>query len=99
MWPTLREQGIDIPRLARVGVEIFFTQVFRDGYFHADMHPGNIFVGSDGRYIAVISASWAPLPTKTRIIWHKIFLHFSGAITNGWRKPMSRQDGRQKYPR
>ena len=41
----LREQGIDIPRLARVGVEIFFTQVFRDGYFHADMHPGNIFVG------------------------------------------------------
>jgi ubiquinone biosynthesis protein len=49
----LREQGIDIPRLARVGVEIFFTQVFRDGYFHADMHPGNIFVGNDGRYIAV----------------------------------------------
>ena len=50
---VLREQGVDIPRLARVGVEIFFTQVFRDGYFHADMHPGNIFVGSDGRYIAV----------------------------------------------
>ena len=50
---TLREQGIDIPQLARVGVEIFFTQVFRDGYFHADMHPGNIFVGKDGQYIAV----------------------------------------------
>ncbi|MDN5882392.1 MAG: ubiquinone biosynthesis regulatory protein kinase UbiB [Nitrosospira sp.] len=50
---ALREQGVDIPRLARVGVEIFFTQVFRDGYFHADMHPGNIFVGGDGRYIAV----------------------------------------------
>ncbi|HET7061173.1 MAG TPA: AarF/UbiB family protein, partial [Nitrosospira sp.] len=49
----LRRQGIDIPKLARVGVEIFFTQVFRDGYFHADMHPGNIFVGSDGRYIAI----------------------------------------------
>lgn len=49
----LRKQGIDIPQLARVGVEIFFTQVFRDGYFHADMHPGNIFVGLDGRYIAV----------------------------------------------
>ncbi|UJP02252.1 MAG: ubiquinone biosynthesis regulatory protein kinase UbiB [Nitrosomonas sp.] len=46
-------QGTDIPQLARVGVEIFFTQVFRDGYFHADMHPGNIFVGKDGRYIAV----------------------------------------------
>ncbi|MEE8529562.1 MAG: ubiquinone biosynthesis regulatory protein kinase UbiB [Nitrosomonadaceae bacterium] len=50
---ALREQGIDIPKLARMGVEIFFTQVFRDGYFHADMHPGNIFVGEDGRYIAV----------------------------------------------
>tara|TARA_R110002073_G_scaffold192254_3_gene351029 strand:- start:904 stop:2415 length:1512 start_codon:yes stop_codon:yes gene_type:complete len=49
----LKEQGIDIPDLARIGVEIFFTQVFRDGYFHADMHPGNIFVGSDSRYIAV----------------------------------------------
>ncbi len=49
----LREQGIDIPKLAKMGVEIFFTQVFRDGYFHADMHPGNIFVGEDGRYIAV----------------------------------------------
>lgn len=49
----LIEKNIDIPKLARVGVEIFFTQVFRDGYFHADMHPGNIFVGDDGRYIAV----------------------------------------------
>jgi ubiquinone biosynthesis protein len=50
---SLREKEIDIPQLARMGVEIFFTQVFRDGYFHADMHPGNIFVGDDGRYIAV----------------------------------------------
>lgn len=49
----LRDQGTDIPQLARMGVEIFFTQVFRDGYFHADMHPGNIFVGKDSRYIAV----------------------------------------------
>lgn len=49
----LRDQGIDIPRLARAGVEIFFTQVFRDGFFHADMHPGNIFVAQDGSYIAL----------------------------------------------
>jgi ubiquinone biosynthesis protein len=40
----LREAGVDIPRLAATGVEIFFTQVFRDGFFHADMHPGNILV-------------------------------------------------------
>ena len=50
---ALREQGVDVPKLSRMGVEIFFTQVFRDGFFHADMHPGNIFVGEDGRYIAL----------------------------------------------
>ena len=49
----LRAQGVDIPRLARSGVEIFFTQVFRDGFFHADMHPGNIFVTPQGQYIAL----------------------------------------------
>ncbi len=50
----LRESGVDIPRLAATGVEIFFTQVFRDGFFHADMHPGNILVrpGSE-QYIAL----------------------------------------------
>ncbi|HET7598260.1 MAG TPA: ubiquinone biosynthesis regulatory protein kinase UbiB [Burkholderiales bacterium] len=50
---ALRAQGVDIPQLARAGVEIFFTQVFRDGYFHADMHPGNIFVTPRGQYIAL----------------------------------------------
>jgi ubiquinone biosynthesis protein len=53
----LRELGVDIPRLARDGVEIFFTQVFRDGFFHADMHPGNILVATRdeqlGRYVAL----------------------------------------------
>ncbi len=53
----LREAGVDIPKLARDGVTIFFTQVFRDGFFHADMHPGNIQVSiapeTFGRYIAL----------------------------------------------
>ncbi|WP_088284840.1 ubiquinone biosynthesis regulatory protein kinase UbiB [Ideonella sp. A 288] len=53
----LREAGVDIPKLARDGVTIFFTQVFRDGFFHADMHPGNIQVSIEpatfGRYIAL----------------------------------------------
>jgi ubiquinone biosynthesis protein len=49
----LRAKGIDITKLAHDGVEIFFTQVFRDGFFHADMHPGNIQVADDGRYIAL----------------------------------------------
>ena len=53
----LREAGVDIPKLARDGVTIFFTQVFRDGFFHADMHPGNIMVSlapeTFGRYISL----------------------------------------------
>ena len=53
----LRAAGVDIPKLARDGVTIFFTQVFRDGFFHADMHPGNIMVSVEpatfGRYISL----------------------------------------------
>jgi ubiquinone biosynthesis protein len=50
---VLRKKGVDIPALSRSGVEIFFTQVFRDGFFHADMHPGNILVSDDGKYVAL----------------------------------------------
>jgi ubiquinone biosynthesis protein len=50
---ALREAGVDFKLLAERGVEIFFTQVLRDSLFHADMHPGNIFVTPDARYIAV----------------------------------------------
>jgi ubiquinone biosynthesis protein len=53
----LRARGTDIAKLAENGVEIFFTQVFRHNFFHADMHPGNIFVQIDDpknpRYAAV----------------------------------------------
>ncbi|BBJ23328.1 ubiquinone biosynthesis regulatory protein kinase UbiB [Candidatus Nitrotoga sp. AM1P] len=50
---ALRAAGIDLPTLAANGVEIFYTQVFRDGFFHADMHPGNVQVDAEGRYIAL----------------------------------------------
>ena len=54
---SLRQAGTDIPKLAANGVEIFFTQVFRHNFFHADMHPGNIFVDvtdpANPRYCAV----------------------------------------------
>jgi len=53
----LLAEGVDLEKLSRDGVEIFFTQVFRDGFFHADMHPGNILVSTApatfGRYIAL----------------------------------------------
>ena len=52
----LQAEGVDLSKLSRDGVEIFFTQVFRDGFFHADMHPGNILVSTApatfGRYCA-----------------------------------------------
>ena len=41
---AIRAAGIDLRKLAHNGVEIFFTQAFRDGFFHADMHPGNVLV-------------------------------------------------------
>lgn len=54
---AIKAQGTDIKLLAERGVEIFFTQVFRDSFFHADMHPGNIFVSRDNpknpKYIAI----------------------------------------------
>lgn len=43
---AIRAAGINMKKLAECGVEIFFTQVFRDSFFHADMHPGNIFVST-----------------------------------------------------
>ncbi len=60
----LRRAGIDLKRLGEYGVEIFFTQVFRDNFFHADMHPGNIFVAPDGRYISVDFGIMGTLTTE-----------------------------------
>jgi len=54
---ALKEKGFNMKKLAEMGVNIFFTQVFRDSFFHADMHPGNIFVNEflldQPQYIAV----------------------------------------------
>lgn len=54
---TLTELGVNMKLLAERGVEVFFTQVFRDSFFHADMHPGNIFVSrenpSDPSYLGI----------------------------------------------
>ncbi|TMM45637.1 ubiquinone biosynthesis regulatory protein kinase UbiB [Colwellia ponticola] len=54
---TLNELGVDMQLLAERGVEVFFTQVFRDSFFHADMHPGNVFVDAtnpaDPTWIAI----------------------------------------------
>jgi ubiquinone biosynthesis protein len=72
--------GVDLKRLARAGVEIFFTQVFRDGFFHADMHPGNIFVGIDaanhGKYVALDFGIMGTLSERDKSYLAKNFLAF-----------------------
>ncbi len=54
---ALVANGTDMKKLAERGVEVFFTQVFRDNFFHADMHPGNIFISDktphDPQYIGI----------------------------------------------
>jgi ubiquinone biosynthesis protein len=101
----LRAAGIDFPRLARTGVEIFFTQVFRDGYFHADMHPGNIFVASDaqnhGKYIALDFGIMGTLSETDKSYLAQNFLAFfrrdyrrvaTAHIESGWVPPDTRVD-------
>ncbi len=73
---VLRAKGIDIPKLAHDGVEIFFTQVFRDGFFHADMHPGNIQVADDGRYIALDFGIMGTLSDNDKYYLARNFLAF-----------------------
>jgi ubiquinone biosynthesis protein len=97
----LREAGIDIARLARDGVEIFYTQVFRDGFFHADMHPGNIFVARDGRYCGVdfgimgtlSDADQAYLATNMRAFFERDYRKAAVAhLEAGWVPPDTRVD-------
>lgn len=73
---TIRAQGIDIKKLSETGVEIFFTQVFSHNFFHADMHPGNIFVSPQGRYIAVDFGIMGTLSTEDQRYLAENFLAF-----------------------
>jgi len=77
---ALRAAGVDIPKLAANGVEIFFTQVFRDNFFHADMHPGNIFVDAtdpgNPRYCAVDFGIVGSLEERDRRYLAENFLAF-----------------------
>jgi len=101
----LKAEGIDIPRLARAGVEIFFTQVFRDGFFHADMHPGNIFVANSpasiGKYIALDFGIMGTLSETDKSYLAQNFLAFfrrdyhrvaTAHIESGWVPPETRVD-------
>ena len=102
---ALTAAGIDLPTLSRAGVEIFFTQVFRDGFFHADMHPGNIFVAVDeanrGKYIALDFGIVGTLTDVDKNYLAQNFLAFfqrdykrvaTAHIEAGWAPPETRVD-------
>ena len=94
----LRARGTDIAKLAENGVEIFFTQVFRHNFFHADMHPGQYLRASrrSARIRATrrsISASSAHCSRAISIIWPKISWPFSTATTRASRRCTSNPAG------
>ena len=101
----LREAGVDLKKLARDGVTIFFTQVFRDGFFHADMHPGNIQVSTQpatfGRYIALDFGIVGTLTDSDRDYLAQNFIAFFRRdykrvaelhVESGWVPPATRID-------
>jgi ubiquinone biosynthesis protein len=101
----LRADGVDLKKLARAGVEIFFTQVFRDGFFHADMHPGNILVAIDGpnfgKYVALDFGIMGTLNEVDKNYLAINFLAFfrrdyhrvaAAHIESGWAPPETRVD-------
>jgi ubiquinone biosynthesis protein len=73
---TLKAKNIDMKRLAEEGVIIFFTQVFKHNFFHADMHPGNIFVSDEGQYIGVDFGIMGTLSESDKDFLADIFLAF-----------------------
>ena len=83
---TLAEMNVDLKRLARDGVEIFFTQVFRDGFFHADMHPGNVFIGTQGaqrgHYIAL---DCGIVGTLSEVDRHSLAINFLAFFNRDYR--------------
>jgi ubiquinone biosynthesis protein len=79
----LQAKGFDLRRLARALIQTFLRHALRDGFFHADMHPGNLFVDDAGRLIAVDFGIMGRLGAKERLFLAEI-LH--GFITRDYRR-------------
>ncbi|HEX4410354.1 MAG TPA: 2-polyprenylphenol 6-hydroxylase [Xanthobacteraceae bacterium] len=79
----LEAKGFDLPRLAQTVIQTFLRHALRDGFFHADMHPGNLFVDDDGKLIAVDFGIMGRLGPKERLFLAEI-LH--GFITRDYHR-------------
>lgn len=80
---TLMQQGIDLKKVAEAGVAIFFTQVLRDGFFHADMHPGNVFVLATGQYAMV---DFGIMGILTEVDKNYLAINFLGFFDRNYRQ-------------
>jgi ubiquinone biosynthesis protein len=102
---TLQEKSVNLKKLAEHGVEIFFTQVFRDCFFHADMHPGNVFVNiqdpENPIYTAIDFGIMGTLnPTDQRYLAENLLAFFKRDyrrvaelhVASGWVNPTTRID-------
>jgi ubiquinone biosynthesis protein len=79
----LEAKGFDLRQLARALIQTFLRHALRDGFFHADMHPGNLFVDDDGKLIAVDFGIMGRLGAKERLFLAEI-LH--GFITRDYHR-------------
>ncbi len=79
----LQAKGLDLPKLGRTVIQTFLSHALRDGFFHADMHPGNLFVDDDGRLVAVDFGIMGRLGPKERLFLAEI-LH--GFITRDYHR-------------
>ena len=79
----LESSGVDLPDLGRTVIQSFLRHALRDGFFHADMHPGNLFVDADGRLVAVDFGIMGRLGLKERRFLAEILLGF---ITRNYRR-------------
>jgi ubiquinone biosynthesis protein len=79
----LEAKGFDLPALGRMVIQTFLRHALRDGFFHADMHPGNLFVDDDGRLVAVDFGIMGRLAPKERLFLAEILYGF---ITRDYRR-------------
>jgi ubiquinone biosynthesis protein len=79
----LEQANVDLPDLGRKVIQSFLRHALRDGFFHADMHPGNLFLDKDGRLVAVDFGIMGRLGTKERRFLAEILLGF---ITRNYRR-------------